>query len=495
MNELVLLPIILPLLGAIPAALLHGKAGARVAFVTAALTLLATLLVGAVVLDHGPQVYAVGGWSPPYGIALVVDRFSTVLATLAALVATASALHALAARDHVIDKRLYHALFLLLLAALCGVFYTGDLFNLYVFMELVILSSFALVALAERPISAEVTFKYAVISAIGSAMLLAGVGLVYAGTGSLNMADMAQRVRHDTPPPFWSVAAGVLMFAFLLKGGIFPFHFWLPDAHSAAPTPVSAMLSAILVKVGIYGIVRTTTLLFPETPLLVLLAPLGAVSAVFGGLAALANGHIKRLLAYSSIANVGLILLAVGWGGTIGLTAAVVHLVNHALIKSSLFLTVGYVTERLDEEHRIARLGGLAQLSPRGTALFGVGVLALAGLPPLNGFISKWLLFQAGYSAQHYPLLVLAVGGGALSIVYSLRGFVRIFWGDVQPWAVESWTHRAAHGGNPLASLLLVLLCVLLGVWPGPLIELAQTTAQELIDPAVYMTAVLRGNP
>ncbi|MBI4497359.1 MAG: hypothetical protein HY689_05620 [Chloroflexi bacterium] len=490
-QHLLILPIVLPLAGAIPAALLAARAGAWVGLVTTVLTLAASAAVLAASVG-GPQVYWVGGWAPPHGIALVADRFSAALALTTAAVAAASALHTLVSGEAVAHRRLYHPLFLLLLTALGGVFLTGDLFNLYVFMEIVIISSFALVALADRPVSAEVTFKYAVLSALGSLLLLVSVALVYAGVGTLNMADIAQRVRNAAAPPFWPIVAALMLAAFLLKGAIFPFHFWQPDAHAAAPSPVSAMLSGIMVKIGFYGIVRMETLIFPDAPVLLVLAPLGGASAVFGGLAALANPNLKRLLAYSTIANMGFILLALGWGGPAGMAAAMVNAVNHALLKASLFLSGGYVTERLGEQ-ALPRLGGLAHLTPGGTLAFGLGALALAGLPPLSGFLSKLTLFQAGLAAGDPALLAVAVGASGLGIAYSLRAFVLAYWGETPPWAVERWARRAAHRGTLAAPLLLVFLVVALGIWPGPFMGLAAAAAAELGQPDIYITAVLEG--
>lgn len=489
-RHLLVLPILIPLAGSIPAAVLHGRPAAWVSLVFSLLALAADSVVLYTVSSGRPLIYEVGGWAPPYGVVLVADRFGAALALVATLVAAASAVHALAARVQVSTRRLYHPLFLILVMALSGVFLTGDLFNLYVFMELVILSSVALVAMANRSMSAEVTFKYAVLAALGSALMLASVALVYAAMGTLNMADIAQRVRAGPPPSFWPVVAALMLVAFLIKAALVPFHFWQPDAHSTAPAAVSAMLSGVLVKVGIYGVARMMTLLFPETPVFMLLAPLGAVSALFGGVAALVTADFKRVLAYSTISNVGLILLALGWGGQAGLTAAIVHIINHALIKGTLFLAGGYVVERADE-HEIARLGGVARLTPLGTAAFGLGALALAGLPPLSGFVSKLTLFQAGLAAGDAALLLAAVLASALGIAYSLRAFVFVYWGETPERLWERWRRSEAEAGLPVASLGLALFLLALGLWPAPLIALSASTAAELGEPAIYITAVL----
>ncbi|CAN5716399.1 proton-conducting transporter membrane subunit [soil metagenome] len=489
--HLLILSLLVPLAGAVLSVLGRGRAR-WISLATSAATLMVTSAVLHAAYTQGPQIYRLGGWAPPYGIVLVADLFSALMAATAALLATFVALHALLSRREPLDQALYHSLFLLLLMALCGVFYTGDLFTMYVFMELVILSSFALVAMADRPVSPEATFKYAVLSALGSTLLLFGVALVYAGVGTLNMADIAQRVLQDEPPPFWGATATLLLFVFLLKGAIFPFHFWQPDAHSAAPAPVSAMLSGIMVKIGFYGIVRMQTLLFQGAPVLEILAPLGAATAVFGAFAAVANRDLKRMLAYSTISNMGFILLALGWGGAAGLFAAIINAVNHALIKGGLFLTGGHIVERLDE-HEMPRMGGMVQLTPGGAVAFGIGGLAIAGFPPLNGFLSKLTLFQAGIAAGSAWLLGAALLASALALVYPLRAFVRVFWGDTPARAVQRWSEGESYPGAMLAPLLLVLLYVAIGIWPEPLMALARAATEELQAPDIYISAVLGG--
>lgn len=492
--QVLVLPLMLPLLGAVAVAVVPGsRRAARVTFGVAAATLVADIFVLDAVVNRSTQVYPVGGWPPPYGIVLVADRLGATLALLSALVAAASALQTALAGADVTHPRFFHPLFLVMLAGLGGIFLTGDLFNLYVFMEVVVLSSIVLVAIAGRPVSAETTIKYTVLAAIGSAALLGSVAFVYASVGTLNFADVARRVRDGAESPVLSAAAAMMLFAFLLKGAALPFHFWQPDAHSAAPAPVSAMLSGVLVKVGIYGIIRMVVLLFPDTPLMAVLGPIGAATALFGGLAALANTDLKRLLAYSTVSNVGLILLALGWGGPLGLAAALVHTVNHALIKGSLFLLAGYVAERLDE-HAMRRLGGLAAIAPAFATAFGLGALGLAGLPPIGGYLSKLTLFQAGLAAGDPILLAAAAIASALGIGYSMRAFVLVFWGETPAWVAEAWTRSDPHSA-PIAPLLLVGCVALFGVWPDPLLGLAAATAQELAAPEQYVAAVLGTSP
>jgi multicomponent Na+:H+ antiporter subunit D len=250
------------------------------------------------------------------------------------------------------------------------------------------------------------------------------------------------------------------------------------------------MLSGVLVKVGVYGIIRMETLLFPDASVLLLLVPVGAAAALFGAFAALANPDLKRLLAYSTISNMGFIVLALGWGGQLGMIAALVNLVNHALIKAGLFLTGGLIVERLGE-HELRRLGGLAGLTPSAAVAFGVGAIALAGLPPTSGLFSKLMLLEAGVDRSGALVLGAVLLASALGIAYPARAFVRVFWGESSEAVRERWRAGGFGAWVVAAPLLLAAGSLLLGLWPAPLLGLARATAAELSDPAIYIGAVL----
>jgi multicomponent Na+:H+ antiporter subunit D len=483
-------PMLVPLGAAVLAVFAPERGVAALAFAASAATLALSLVLLGNAAAEGPLVYAVGGWAPPIGIVLVGDLLGTLMAATSAAVATAAALYTLLGGGGLAANRFYHTFFLLMLTSLCGVFLTGDLFNLYVFMELAILSSLPLVAMAGRPVSAEATFKYAVLSALGSTVLLVGVGLMYAALGTLNLADIGRRMADGGGGPLAEVAAALFLFVFLLKAAVFPFHFWQPDAHSAAPAPISAMLSGVLVKVGIYGIIRLDQLVVPGAAVLELLVPVGAATAVFGGLAALANRDLKRLLAYSTISNMGFIVLALGWGGPAGLAAAVFHTVNHAVIKASLFMAGGYVTERLDE-HEIAKLGGVAAVAPVAATGFAVAGLGIAGLPPVSGFMSKLVLLQAGVADASLLGLGALVVASTAALAYPLRAFLAVFWGRAPAGLAARWRRGSPARGASLAPLLLAVVALLLGVWPEPLFALIADAVAEIHDPAGYIDRVL----
>jgi multicomponent Na+:H+ antiporter subunit D len=281
----------------------------------------------------------------------------------------------------------------------------------------------------------------------------------------------------------------MLMCAFLLKSAVFPFHFWQPDFHTTAPTPVHAVLSSVVVKVGILGLIRLTNLLFTaEAPLIRgLLVILGLIGIFFGSLAALRTYDAKRMLAYSTFGQIGFILLGIGWGTPAALIGAVVYAFNHALIKSSLLMLTGAIASRMpNKSAKLAELGGAGKALVTINILYLLGGLSLAGVPPLNGFISKVALIQGGIEAQSWIPLGLAISAGLITLLYMLRTWQLIF---QQPPAPE--LHMKAKGDRIFAPLLLISFCVILGVFASPLVDVATKAVNQLDDSQIYITAVL----
>ncbi len=278
---------------------------------------------------------------------------------------------------------------------------------------------------------------------------------------------------------------------FMIKSAVVPFHFWQPDFHTAAPTAVSAMLSSVVVKVGVYGFLRMTTLLLPEGlfPLRPLLIVLGVAGVLFGGLTALGATNAKRMLAYSTLAQVGYILVAIGWGSPLAITAAIVFTVNHSLVKAGMLMLAGAMASRASPKSAaFSALTGVGKAAPFAGGLFLLGGLALAGIPPMNGFVSKLLVFGSGISAEHFVAVFLVGVGGILTLLYVIRAFQLIWWEPLPEG------HKAKPAGDHLvAPALLIGLCVLLGLWAEPLLRLSLAVSASLLSPASYIAAVLGG--
>ena len=341
--------------------------------------------------DSGVQTYALGNWRPPYGIVLVADTLGGLFAFMVTTIMVGGLLYTVHSHDKCMTYPAFLPLFLLMEVGLVGAMLTGDLFTLFVFMELMVLASVSLTAISDDQYGLEAALKYILISSMGTLFLLLGIAAMYGTFGTLNMAEIAQTLLTGERPLLAPASALMLLCAFLLKSAVFPFHFWQPDFHTTAPTPISAMLSSIVVKVGVYGILRLVTLLFiEEAPLLERwLSRLGIIGIIFGSLGALRTYNAKRMLAYSTFAQIGFILVGIGWGNPLALVGAIVYAFNHAFIKSALLILMGVVASYTKTKTaNFADISGVgSKLPPLLGWLVLLGGLSLAGVPPLNGFI------------------------------------------------------------------------------------------------------------
>jgi multicomponent Na+:H+ antiporter subunit D len=449
-------------------------------------------MVLALVLNGGVQSYRMGGWIPPYGIVMVADKLSGLFIVMATTVMLGGIIYNVHSQEKAVGYPAYLVLFLTMQTGLNGAILTGDLFTFFVFMEVMVLSSVSLVAMSDNPYGLEAAMKYVFISAMGTLFLLVGIAAMYTTFGTLNLADMGRLLADGERPLLARSAAVMLMSAFLLKSAVFPFHFWQPDFHTTAPTAVSAMLSSVIVKVGIYMIIRTISLLFTEEAAQIqqLLLFLGIIGIFFGGFTALRTYNGKRVLAYSTIGQVGFILVAIGWGNSLALAAAIIYIFNHSLIKAALLMVMGLVASQ-NHEHStdFVDIEGIGhKLPPVIGVLWLVGGMALAGLPPLNGFISKLALVQSGVSSGEWIPLALAIASGLLTMLYIFQIWQRVFQAKG-----ESTVHllKAGEKGDGwLAPALLLGLCVFLGIYARPLVLLAEQAAAELSQPSIYIDAV-----
>lgn len=493
-DHLVLLPIIIPLAGSALALLLHPwrRLQAGWALGTMLTSLIASIALLARVWQNGsPVVFQSGGWPAPFGISLVGDLLSATLAVMSQAVLVSGILYALGCRDQAVQYPTFYPLFLTLATGLTGAMLTGDLFNLFVFAELLVLSGTILTAISDDKYGAEAAFKYFYMSLLASAFLLLAVGSLYISYGTLNMASLGQAIKGDSSVALLPIAIALLFAAFMVKSAVFPFHFWQPDFHTAAATPVSAMLSSVVVKLGFYGFVRMTTLLFIEQAAAIqgLLVVLGILGVIYGGLGAVGTNNVKRMLAYSTLAQVGFLLVATGWGHPLALAAAIIFAFNHSLIKAAMLMLAGAVASRAPvKTAAFEMVTGLGKSMPATGVLFFMGGLALAGIPPTNGFISKMVLFRSGIEAGQFVSLAVIGFASILTLVYIMRAFQRIWWRPL----TEGRDAKPA-GDQLLAPALLVAAVLILGLWPRPLVDLAQATATWLGSPEAYIQAVLGG--
>lgn len=491
MNNLVVLPIIIPLLSGIGLLFLHGSMRLQRQFslFLTFLGLIASLLLGRQVWFFGTQTLQAGQWAAPFGISLVADLLAVVMLLLSGGIGTLAVLFAFRTVEVARQRMFFYPLFQFLIAGVNGAFLTGDLFNLFVFFEVLLIASYILVALGGRGFNLQEAFKYVMINSVGSALFLFGVAVVYGSTGTLNMAHLSLIVaEHGQSGPL-AVAAVIFLLVFGLKGAIFPLFFWLPTAYFAPNTAVSAFFAGVLTKVGVYCILRIFTLVFNQDPgyTHTLILVLAGATMFIGVVGAVAQVDFKRILAYHSISQVGYMLMGIGIGNFWGIAGAILFMVHHSVVKSCLFFISG-VSEQITGTTHLKQMGGLLSTHPGLTALFFTASMSLAGMPPLSGFFGKYLLLQAGLMDGHWLIVAVSLFVGTLTLFSMIKVLRYAFWGP------QKGLRRSlgGHYGEMLAPALgLVAATVALGIWAGPALQYLALSAGELLNPQAYVEAVM----
>jgi len=463
--------VVIPLAGAFLTSLLGKKVkGLADVLANVSAVLLAGFSIYAVfvVRQMGVQVYKVGGWLPPVGISMVLDGLTTFMLVTINMTALLITIFSVSYIVRYTAKERFYTLFLLMLAGMNGVLITGDMFNLFVFLEIAAIASYALVGFGIEHEELEASFKYMVMGEVASLFILLGIALLYSLTSTLNMADMGQvlAARHGSSKLVLFVSALFLM-GFGVKAAIMPFHAWLPDAHPSAPAPISAMLSGLLIKVlGVYALMRIFfNVLGMTSDMSSILMVLGAISMVGGVFLAIGQWDLKRLLAYHSISQVGYIVLAIGLGTPLGIVAGLFHLFNHSIFKSLLFLNSGAI-EYCTGTRDLQKMGGLARKMPATSATSLVASMSISGIPPFNGFWSKLLIIIATVQAGKYGYAFWAV----LASVMTLASFTKVM--------------RYAFFGSPRAALRSIREAPLAMTAPMVVLALLCTGAGVLLLPA-----------
>jgi len=481
--------IVVPLVGALLTPIVAGRNGNAAgpwSFGVMSLTSVIALLLLMHVVEVGPFSAYLGGWEPPYGIELRFDEFSAsvsvicLLGTLAILFSFKYAAKELPAGR----LRYYYTLLLLNLTGMLGFAVTGDLFNLFVFMEILSLSGYALVAVSGKPTAEMAAFKYLIMGAVSSLLVLFGIGLLYSLTGSLNMLDISRRLAGAPKAPAM-LALAALAVGFLVKAGIFPVHIWLPDAHAIAPSPVSAMLSGLVVKIGLLGMVRVYQMYYGARVLDLsafntVLVWLGAIAIVMGAFFAIFQEDIKMMLAYSTISNVGYIVMGLGLASEYALIGAAVHIFNHAIIKAALFLGAGALIYQTGYRN-LTDLRGVGRSMPLTTAAISVGAVSIVGIPPTAGFLCKWYIALGAFEAGQPFFGVVLVFGALFIFVYYIR-MVNAFYFQ-EPVHPEILDATEPPMSMLVPVLVLAALCLVMGVLGRIPLTFIEPAVERLLAP------------
>jgi multicomponent Na+:H+ antiporter subunit D len=453
--------------------------------VLAALLALA-VLQGRSLISRGPAVETFSWLGEPMSVRLALDGFSLLMLFTVMLVGLCITLFSVNYMDHYGAKANFYALFLVMLAGMNGLVLVTDLFQIYLFLEVAAIASYALVAYGLGHDELEAAFKYLMLSAVASVFIILSIIILFGLTGKLDFAGVAQGLKTLDARYLVGICAAFFIFGFGLKAALVPFHAWLPDAHPSAPAPISAALSGLLIKVsGVYALARVFLNVFGLTPALsTVLMYLGVISMVVAALLALGQRDFKRMLAYSSISQIGYIVLGIGLGTPLGILGGLFHLLNHALAKSLLFLNSGSVqmatgTRNLDE------MGGLGKRMPVTAATTVVGSLSIAGVPPLNGFWSKLIIIVALIEAGHPVFALIAILASVLTLWYYLLIQRRAFFGKLN----ERWQSvREAPFWMTAATVILALICIAVGVFFAATIRTWIQPASDALSQGVTAT-------
>ncbi|RJS93125.1 monovalent cation/H+ antiporter subunit D family protein [Salinisphaera sp. Q1T1-3] len=488
-NQMPALVVVVPMLAAPLVVLAHRQWAAWLIFVGACWAIFGMAFLLFVEAKIAGQVsYAVGGWAPPFGIQLVIDPFNALVLLLVTGVAALTSLYARASiAAEIVAERGYlvYALLLLCIAGLVGITITGDAFNLFVFLEISSLSSYALIAMGPKRRALLSAFQYLIMGTVGGTFLLIGIGLVFMMTGTLNMADLASRLPPVADTHTVQAALAFIVVGLSLKAALFPLHVWLPNAYTYAPSVVSAFISATATKVAVYAVFRFVFTVFGvdyafgTLPLGEVLLVLSAIAMIAASLAAIFQTDVKRLLAWSSIAQMGYIVAGFALATPDGISAGLVHLLNHGLIKGALFMAVGALFWRL-RGSSINDLAGMGRAMPVTSAAFVVGGLSLIGVPATAGFISKWVLLSALFEAHRYLLVAMLLLASLLSIIYVGRVIEALYF-RARPDDVTEHAHGEAPLGMQLATWALIAANIAIGLHATPELGAAQRAAAGLM--------------
>ncbi|NVC23069.1 MULTISPECIES: Na+/H+ antiporter subunit D [Kocuria] len=526
--QLAPLAVIIPFLGAALSLLLLRRNALQrtVAIGSLVLTLAVEALILGTTWNLGPQAVHLGGWEAPWGIVMVVDQLSSLMLVVSTVVSLAVLVYAsgqgVADGDEEGPISIFHPSFLILVAGVSNAFLAGDLFNLYVGFEILLTASYVLMTMGGTVQRIRTGVTYVVVSVISSVLFLITIAMIYAATGTINMADLSVKLE-GLPVGTQMQLHLMLLIAFGIKAAVFPLSFWLPDSYPTASAPVTAVFAGLLTKVGVYSIIRTETVLFPGERLDDLLMWVALLTMVVGILGALAQIDIKRMLSFTLISHIGYMIFGVAVGTQEALSATVYYVAHHIVIQTSLFLVAGLI-ERRGGSTNVDRLAGMARISPLLALLYLVPALNLGGIPPFSGFLGKTGLLQAGVDQGDglaYALVAGSVAVSLLTLLALIRVWNRVFlrapedaeYPDpillapvpagsrflLTSGAVDDQAGRFAGKGDVRLmspSMLggasaLVAAGVALTVFAGPLFQLADNAAENLVRPERYVEAVL----
>ncbi|MGE7610901.1 Na+/H+ antiporter subunit D [Paenibacillus sp. NPDC101420] len=491
MNNLLVLPLLIPAFTAVILIFLKDRVDLQriISAVSVFLNILVSGIIVYQVSTKGIQTLYMGGWLPPYGIVFVADMFAALLVLVGAIVGAACLFFSFASIGEERERFYYYPFFHFLLTGVFGSFLTGDLFNLFVCFEVLLVASYALIVLGGSKGQLRETLKYVLVNVISSSLFVATLAYLYAATGTLNMAHLSMRVAEAGQGGVMNVIAVLLLIVFSIKAGLLLF-FWLPDSYSAPPVAVRALFGALLTKVGLYAITRTFTLIFIQEPGLThsLIAWMAGATMILGAIGALAYNDLGRIFNYNIIISVGFIAFGISVATQDSLNGVVFYLMHDMVAKALLFFLGGMIISASGTD-RLKEMGGLIRRYPWTGWMFFVLTLALVGVPPLSGFAGKVMMVRSGFGQNHVALALIALASSFIVLYSLIKVFQQVFWGgEKREEQVKPLHYKAMMA--PAAVLFAIV--ILMGVGAETVNGYVSQAGAVLADPALYINAVMK---
>ncbi|MCY8231601.1 Na+/H+ antiporter subunit D [Priestia endophytica] len=492
MSNYVIWPLLIPLItGIILMFFSRNVTVARtISIVSSLVTTGFSVLLVHLVKTHGILTHELGGWKPPFGIVLVADMFSALLVLTTSIVSLCCILFAFRSIGIERERFYFYSFVQFMIVGVTGAFLTGDIFNLFVFFEVMLMSSYVLISLGGTKLQLRESLKYILVNIVSSALFVIAVGFLYSVTGTLNMADLSVKVAEVGQPGIITAIALLLFVVFAIKGALFPLYFWLPGSYKAPPPVVTALFGALLTKVGVYAIFRVFTLIFYHDQAFThtIIGYVSLLTIVAGCIGAIAYWDIEKIIIYNIIIAVGVIVYGVTLTTETGIAGALYYLIHDMIIKAALFLLAGAMIT-ITGTASAKKMGGLIKRHPFLGWMFFVAVISLAGIPPLSGFIGKFLLVEGAAQSHSYLFMgILLIS--SLVVLYSvIKIFIHAFWREPKLTEKEE---KGTTKGMLLPIVILLALSVGLGVGAEFVSPYIFEAAKTLMDPSIYIDAVLK---
>ncbi|WP_102345513.1 Na+/H+ antiporter subunit D [Bacillus sp. Marseille-P3661] len=492
MNNLVILPILIPLLTGIILVFFRKNISLQrwISGLSALLTIIVAVMLVQNVFNDGIQILKLSNWEPPFGVVFVADMLSALLVLTTSILSLACVLFAFRSIGIEREKYYFYSFFQFLITGVMGAFLTGDIFNLFVFFEVLLMASYVLLILGGTKIQFNETSKYILVNVISSALFVSAVAYLYSVTGTLNIADLSVKVAEVGQGGLLTVIAILFIIVFGIKGAIFPLYTWLPASYHAPPTVVTAIFGGLLTKVGVYSIMRTSTVIFNHQPEIThqLIGILALLTIILGAIGAVAYWDIKQIIIYNIIIAVGVILFGLSVNTETALEGSLFYLIHDMIIKVALFLLAGAVIV-ITGTSNIKKMGGLIKHHPLLGWMFFVAAIALVGVPPLSGFVGKLLILQGGFENGNYLGSAIVLISSLLVLYSMMKIFMNVFWRET---VLSKEDEKGSTKGLLLPCAILVVLSIAYGVGSEWMYQYIEQAVAVLVDPSIYVESVLK---